>query len=266
MEFRIADADDLASIVALTAVSRDRLAQWSPLWWSKPEGADAIHQRWLEHVVTTSPGTHRVATVDDEVVGCFAANRQPTQWFVDDVAVREDDQWPAFAVGLVHNLDERPALTCLSSKDTVRGNALLTAGCDHVSSYWIRPPTGSVQPSAAVDPSMVTSWRPPHTFGGLPFDHTAVGALAFTSDDGAVVGSPSVKAPPIYGSGGTVTVIDLVTGPRPERLLVTALGLAAARHDEVLCVVCGTADEELAQGLERTGFTRTVDVHRFPSP
>jgi hypothetical protein len=79
-----------------------------------------------------------------------------------------------------------------------------------------------------------------------------------------LVGSAPVAAPPVYDPGGPVTVVDLVTGPDLDALLGTALGLAHARGDVVLCVVCATEDHELAHALDRSGFARTVDVHRLP--
>jgi hypothetical protein len=220
---------------------------------------------WLEHLVTNEPGTVHVATAAGDVVGCLGTIRQPTQWFVDDVAVHGDELWPDFATGLVRYVDGRPALTCLSPEDEVRAAALQAAGCEQVSSYWVRGTTSDAGSGGTVDPAAATTPRPPHTFGGTPFDHHATDALAFTTSDGTVIGTPPTTAPPVYDPGGTVTVVDLATGPRLEPLLDLALGLAGARGDVLLCVVCGVGDGALTDALETTGFTRTVDVHRLPN-
>jgi hypothetical protein len=101
---------------------------------------------------------------------------------------------------------------------------------------------------------------PPHSFGGS-LDPSAPGALAFVSDDGgAVVGSPSVTAPPVYDATGTVCVVDRVVGPDRAGLLRAALSGSGQRGDVLLCVVAGADDSELRGLLRDAGFERTVEV------
>lgn len=264
LEFRPATIDDLPSVVALTAELRGRLATWAPRWWRPSGDADAIHRMWLEHLVTNAAGTLHVASASGDVVGCFAVNLQARQWFVDDLAVSDPALWPALATGLVGYVEQRPALACSASQDGMRAGALEGAGCKHVSSYWIRETASGTPEVGTVNGDVVTATRPQHTFGGKPFDHTDPGALAFATDDGSVIGSPSTAAPPIYDPGGTVTVVDFVDGPHLDRLLDTTLRLAGNRGDVLLCAVCGIDDHTLAEALTATGFTRTVDVFRLP--
>lgn len=218
---------------------------------------------WLEHLLTNVPGCLHVALDPDaSLVGCAAVNAQRGQWFVDDVAVRHDDLWPSLAPGLVHYIQQRPALTCVAPDDGTRADALHAAGCELVSTYWIRDTTSGPGDRVPLDPAAAVLPRPPHTFGA-PIDHTTAGALAFSSPSGSVIGSPSIAAPPIYDPGGTVTVVDLVHGPDLELVLETASAVAHARGDVLVCVVCGVGDAERASALSTAGFTRTVDVHRF---
>lgn len=161
------------------------------------------------------PGTMHAAAAGAEVVGCLVVNEQAMQWFIDDVAVIDDDLWPEFASALVRYVTQRPALTCVASGDRIRAGSLQAAGCDHVSSYWVRGTTSSDRTLSAPDDVVTTAPRPAHTFGGGPFDHSASDALAFTTADGTVVGSPPITAPPVYDPGGTMTVVDLVRGPEP---------------------------------------------------
>jgi len=265
LEFRAAGPVDLPSIVAMTAATRDRLASWAPRWWAKAQGADEVHPMWLEHLVTNEPGTMHVATAADRVVGCLGISQQSEQWFLDDVSVREDDLWPDFVAGLVRYIKPRPARTCVSPQDRTRAEAMTRAGCPAVSSYWIRQTTHRTPTVGPLDPSAAGAPRPPHTFGGSPLSHHADEALAFTTDDGTVIGSAPVTAPPVYDPGGTVTVVDLVTGSNRRGLLDTALDVAGARGDVLLCVVCGHDDAELATALSDADFARTVDVYSLPT-
>lgn len=265
LEFREAAPGDLPSIVAMTAATRERLASWAPGWWAKSQGADEVHPMWLEHLVTNEPGTMHVATAADRVVGCLGITQQSEQWFLDDVSVREDDRWPDFVVGLVRYIKPRPALTCVSPQDRARAEAMTRADCSAMSSYWIRKTTKGSPTVGPLDPSAASAPRPPHTFGGGPLSHDAAEALAFTTDDGTVIGSSPVTAPPVYDPGGTVTVVDLVTGSNRRGLLDTALDVAGARGDVLVCVVCGHDDAVLATALSDADFVRTVDVYSLPT-
>lgn len=265
LEFRDAVPGDLASIAAMTAATRERLASWAPKWWAKSQGADEVHPMWLEHLVTNEPGTMHVATAADRVVGCLGITWQSEQWFLDDVSVREDDLWPDFVAGLVQYIKPRPALTCVSPQDRARAEAMTRAGCSAVSSYWIRRTTDRTSTVGPLDPSAAGAPRPPHTFGGSPLSHHADEALAFTTDDGTAIGSAPTTAPPVYDPGGTVTVVDLVTGSNRRGLLDTALDVAGARGDVLLCVVCGHDDAELATALPDADFARAVDVYSLPT-
>lgn len=262
---RAATADDLDAIAALTALHRERLAGWAPLWWAVADGADALHPLWLGHLIATDGPDVRVVLDGGAVVGCAVVLAQAGQWFVDDVALAPDASWSGAGAALVDSVDVRPALTCVAAADVERRDGLAALGLQRVSSYWMRAAVASESADDArplVD-DVVLPDPPRHTFGG-PFDPMAEGALAITVDGGLVVGSPSVAAPPVYDPGGTVAVVDRVVGDDPSTLLGAAHAVAATRGDVVLAVVAGVDDGALIAALDAGGFARTVDVLAWP--
>ena len=262
---RLVTVEDLDAIAALTAAHRRRLASWSPRWWRIAERADDLHRGWLLHLIEAEGTTVRVTTEHGHVVACAAAVPQGPGWVVDDVAVTDDERWSDLGVELLDAFDERPALTCVPTQHLARRAASEAAHLHHVSSYWIRP----TSPAGAPDlprPSGAGTLppAPPHTFGG-PLDASATGALTIAGDDGGVlVGSPSIVAPPVYDPGGTVCIVDRVTGD-PAPLLELALRGCGARGDVLLAVVAGIDDDRLRAGLRDLDFERTVDVFAWPS-
>ena len=270
---RTATVDDLDAIVALTTAWRRRLAAWSPRWWNPAAAADALHPQWLRYLLQSDATIVRV--VEDaagEVLGCAAAMRQPAQWVIDDVAVADDSLWPGAGRLLLEAVEERPALLCVPATDEARVAACASAGLRVVSSYWIRETTagegadssggGSAMPDAvrAVAPDGVPE-PPPHTFG--PTATGRDGELVIADEDGVVLGSPSIAAPPVYDPGGTVCIIDRIVGVDRVVLLRRAVGRTAARGDVLACVVVSADDADLAVVVAAAGFTRTVDVHAW---
>jgi hypothetical protein len=269
---RPATDDDLDAIAALTAAHRRALAAWSPVWWRVAPGADEVHRMWLGYLVGAPDRRVLVAAeaASGEVVGCVVVNPQPGQWFVDDVAVAGDDRWADAGAALVAAVDERPALTCLATLDGARAAGLAGAGLAGVSSYWVGATVPGESPAlagwgdgradAVEDP-------PPHTFVGLT-DPAAADTLVLTdADGGIVVGSRPVTAPPVYGPGGTVCLVDRVvgadTGAR-ARLVTAVRAVAAARGDTLVAVVVGADDADLTHVLAVAGFERTVEVYAWP--
>lgn len=277
LHVRPARPSDVPAVAALSATLRRCLEEWgSSRWWRRAEGADEIHPLWLGHLVTAPATVFRVVTDDgdgdggdDHVVAAAVANPQPGQWFVDDVVV-DDGRWDDAGAVLLRAIDERPALTCAAAADGDRAVALAAAGLHRVSRYWITAPRPGgtdvddglvpLRPAAAVPPG------PPHTFGGS-LDPHAPGAIALTDpggDGGLVVVSPSFPAPPVYDPGGTVAVVDRLTGPDRPRLLDAALGAAARRGDVQVAVVAATGDDTLASLLDDRGLAPIVDVWAWP--
>jgi hypothetical protein len=206
--------------------------------------------------------TVRVAEVDGVVEGCAVAVPQSTQWFIDDVAVIDDGRWSSSGVALLAAVSERPALTCVPRADSARLEASHAAGLDPVSNYWIGPPRDGRIVGHPLAHQPVPS-PPRHTFGG-GLDPTADGGLCFADSDGVVVGSPPLPAPPIYDPGGTVCVIDRITGSNRQALLNTALALALQRGDVLVNVIVAEDDPELAYLAGERGLQRTVDVFSWP--
>ena len=261
---REATLEDLDAITALTAAARERLAGWAPVWWRSAPAAQDLHVGWLRHLITTDGPVVRVVSDDGAVVGCAVSIPQRGQWFVDDVAVVDDERWADAGMDLLGAVAERPALTCVPTAHLARRATSLAAHLQHVSSYWIRPTIAdgamALPPLDAFD----LPAAPPHTFGG-PFDPTGAGALAFgDGDGGGVVGSASTPAPPVYAPGGPVAVVDRVVG-EPVRLLEQALHACGARGDVLLAVVAAVDDRRLRNGLHELDFVRTVDVFAWPS-
>jgi hypothetical protein len=264
---RTASDDDLDAIAALTAAHRRCLAAWSPTWWRVAPGADEVHRLWLGYLVGAAD--RRVLVAADQasgvVVGCVVVNPQPGQWFVDDLAVA-DDRWADAGAALVEAVDERPALTCLATLDDVRTAALRSAGLAAVSSYWVGPAVPGA-PSPATGGADGLPDPPLHTFVGL-VDPGAPDTLVVGEPDGGIaVGSRSVTAPPIYGPGGTVCLVDRVAGADADaraRLVAAVGAAAAARGDTLVAVVAGAGDGELEAVLTGAGYERTVEAFGWP--
>jgi hypothetical protein len=86
------------------------------------------------------------------------------------------------------------------------------------------------------------------------------GALVVGDDAGGiVVGAPSMN-PPLYDPGGAACVIDCVRGADREALVRTAMGVAAARGDVAMVVVCGSGDDQLREILGSLRFRAEVDL------
>ena len=131
-----------------------------------------------------------------------------------------------------------------------------------MSSYWIGPPRdGPIVRDRLGDQPVPAP--PRHTFGG-GLDPAADGALCFADGDGVVVGSPPSSPPPIYDPGGTVCVIDRITGSNRQRLLNSALAVAFQRGDVLVNIIVAEEDEEPSNLASERGLQRTVDVFAWP--
>jgi len=259
---RVATEEDLDAIVALTAAKRRRLAGWSASWWHPAAGADDLHRVWLRYLVTADGPIVRVLIDDDVVVGCAVSIPQGSQWFIDDVALAENEPQAPWGIDLLSAIEERPALTCIPTLDIDSTLTAEQAGLELTSSYWIRG-TEAGDLTGAGPVSSLAGDGPRHSFGG-PFDPADRASLAFSISGGVVVGSAPTAAPPIYGSGGTVAIVDRVLGDDRPSLLRAAVAAAHQRGDVLVCVVCGAGDVELAAALPSAGFTRTVEVYAWP--
>lgn len=262
---RLATLEDLGAIAALTAATRRRLAAWAPAWWPPAAGADERHPLWLAHLIQSAGPVVRVVTEGGDVVGCAVSMPQPQQWFVDDVAVADDEDWSDAGVDLLEAVTERPALTCVPFAHLARRATSLAAGLHHASSYWVRGTTsGAPQKVTLLDPATPVPPAPPHSFGGQ-LDPWADGALSFGDGDGGLlVGSPPVTAPPVYDPGGPVCIVDRVVG-HAVPLLQRALDASGARGDVLLAVVADVGDRPLRSALQELDFERTVDVFTWPT-
>lgn len=261
---RAAVIGDLDALVSLTAAHRRRLAEWSPQWWRPSAVADEVHPLWLQHLIQSEGPVVRVIEEQDSVVACAVSMPQPGQWFIDDVAIADEERWSDLGGQVFALIPERPALTCVATRDQPRAEAAGASGLTVVTSYWIhRTAPGAFDP-CRIPAGLEVPEPPRHTFG-RPLDPGADGALAFGDDDGGVVvGSPPITAPPVYDPGGTVCVIDRVVGFNRSRLLRAALAGAHQRGDVLVSVVCDECDAELQQDLAAAAFQRTVDVFAWP--
>lgn len=263
---RLAAEEDLDEIASILAAGRRQLAEWSPLWWRSVPGADEIQRLWLAHLLQLDGPAVRVLADGDVVVGCAISVPQSGQWFIDDIGVASPDRWSDHGVALLSAIPERPALTCIATSDQQRARAALTAGLRRRSQYWLRSVGSSgalpVSCELARDTNIPTGAA--HTFGGS-LDPWADGALSFgVAGAGLVAGSPSVAAPPIYGGGGTVCIVDRVVGSDRGLLVDCALASSAQRGDVVLNVVAAEEDLELQRLLAEQNFVATVDVFGWP--
>jgi hypothetical protein len=259
---RVATEDDLEAIVALTAAKRRRLAAWSSMWWPPADGADELHRAWLDYLIGGGAPVVRVLVDDGLVVGCAVSVPQGSQWFIDDVALAEDEPEAPWGVELLSAVEERPALTCIPTLDLDGLVAAEQAALEAASSYWVRA-TEAGDLDGARPVRSAAGVGPRHSFGG-PFDPADDASLAVAVAGGVVLGSPPTAAPPVYGTGGTVAVIDRVLGDDRAPLLRAGLAAAHARGDVLACVVCDVADVALEDALRSEGFTRTVEVYCWP--
>ena len=261
---RDATADDLEAIAALTAVARRKLAEWSPAWWRAAPGADELHPLWLGHLIGADGPVVRVATDQGTVVGCVVSMPQACQWFVDDVAMVDDERWARDGAAFLQAVPERPAVTCVPIRDHAKTGAARLAGLAPVSSYWIGPTEAGAVELGPLRHDATLPAAAPHTFGG-PFDPFAADALALAGAAGVVVGSAPLTAPPVYvGSGGTVTVIDRLAGSDRIALLRAARRAAGARGDVLVNVIAAVDDPDLEELLQQAELTPILRVHRWP--
>ena len=75
---------------------------------------------------------------------------------------------------------------------------------------------------------------------------------------------PTVSRSSIYDPGGTVCVIDRITGSNRQRLLNSALAVAFERGDVLVNVIVAEDDSELSHLAVERGLQRTVDVFSWP--
>lgn len=265
---REATPDDLDAIAALTRAHRHRLAGWAPEWWRVADGADELHPLWLGHLVTAEGPVVRVAVdADDAVEACAVAVPQGDAWFVDDVAAAT----PAAGAAVLDATTERPARTCVATRDAEGADRASTAGMALVASYWIGPARPDVStppvpaPPVSAEGAAAPAAVPAHTFGPALADGRAGRLLVDLDGAGRAWGSDPLPPPPIYGAGGTVAVVTAVEGADRAAALVAARGVAAARGDHLVCLVVATADTDLATVAGASGLVRTVDVWSWPA-
>lgn len=254
-----ATSDDLDQIVSMTRRTRRQLAAWAPVYFNPGGAADELHAGFLGFSVDSDDHVTQAIVSDEVVVGFFTEIAQSTLTWVDDLCTTDEALWPGI-IGTVAEAVDGAWATCVSTKDSSRAAALEAHGRQTISSYWARS-TDDVKgaESSAQGPVDVDlGLAPRHTFGGRPFDPSLPGALAFATNDGYVIGSPSAT-PPIYDPGGPTAVVDQVIGSDRWRLVRDALMAAAGRGDAQVVIVVGANDSELADVASDAGFTRVVD-------
>lgn len=154
-----ASPEDLGEVAALARAHRRRLARWSPRWWKPSHRADELHLAWLELLVASDAHRVRVLDVTGRVVGCAVCNPQGRQWFVDDVGLADDASWSAEGIELLAAIPERPALTCIATKDAARRASATAAGLVPAASYWVAAPTPGAVGLQAIAPGAVIPGR-----------------------------------------------------------------------------------------------------------
>lgn len=264
MRIRPAVDDDLPRVIALTRQQRTQLARWSPVYFNPREGADEGHAAFLSYLVGSSDHETLVLVESDEVVGFFVVIPQAEHRWVDDLCLAEAAHWPA-ALDVLAPFVPGAWVTCVSSSDRSRINAMHDAGLRVLSRYFVRSVAGLSlldDRSDSARPASVSNWdpslAPAHTFGGQALDPSVPGAIVIFDDQGGyVIGSPSVS-PPIYDPGGPTPVIDQLVGADRAGLLESALSAAAARGDAQVVVVVDERDQELSDIVQDLGFAAEV--------
>ncbi len=262
LTIRPAMREDLESIVSLTRATRRQLAQWAPVYFNPTAEADELHAAFLEFMVDADDVVTKMLTADGEPIGFFAEHTlagEPRTW-VDDLCIADASWWPS-AIDAINNEFTTPWVTCVSSRDIPRSQAMIERGHGVISSYWART-TRDITPVAPLDftsSDFDVKHAAPHTFGGQAFQPDLPGALVVGSDAGFAIGSPSAT-PPIYDPGGPTTVIDQINGPDRPRVVQMSLAAAKDRSDAQVVVVCRQKDAELVNIVEEAGFNRVVDL------
>ncbi|WP_419846827.1 hypothetical protein [Candidatus Poriferisocius sp.] len=264
LRVRDAQAKDFVEILELTSAMRGQLAVWSPVYFRPRAGADAAHAQFLEFVIGSPDQQASVFVHEDTVVGFFRRANQPHHIWVDDLCLQDPKLWGGVAELLAGDLGSGRWVTCASTHDTERLDALSSAGATPISSYWSKlldespPDTDASQVAGVPNIPKQRPDGPAHTFGGVAFDPSIPGALAVSDDRGNyAIGSPSVE-PPIYDPGGPTCVVDQIGGPDRGIALNLAQSEANGRGDAQLVVVSASDDEELRRVLEAKSFQLQV--------
>src|SRR5688500_16504837 len=167
---RPAEPRDLDAIVAMTRAARNRLAQWSPVFFRPAPNVDERHAQYVGFMVHSPSHDTRVAVTDSGRAAAFGVViTQGSQYWLDDLCVADPDDWRDAGSALIDSATNRPALTCVSPKDSERLDALRAADFVSVSSYWARvldPHDERADPTPNSGGSIPSEPGPMHTFGG----------------------------------------------------------------------------------------------------
>lgn len=263
---RAATPDDLPALAELASRSRRQYTAWEPQYFRAAADADADQQRRIAGLLDSGDAVARVATSDDDVVGCAIAVRQPRHWFVEQIAAADEGWWSDAMLELLRSVGERPAVAAAPAKDIRQIGCFNTLGLRRRSAYWRLPLTGAGEGRDGVAAAVPAPARlpdpPPHTFSTV--DPAAATVLG-DGDDGFAVLASAHEASAGYDPGGSTGLVERVTGGRRGELVDAATADAAARGDVQLVVVCSDDDPVLEDALVDRGFARVVEVYSWPA-
>lgn len=265
MTNRPATMTDLEAVIELTRRQRQRLAEWSPVYFNPRENADEGHAGWLAFLVESADFDTRVLVDDDTVLGFHHVITQASRIWVDDLCVVDDGQWPKAALEL--RTVPAPWVACVARADVAQAAGLRSIGASPVSTFHAATlPTPAASAGSNADVPTISHFEPwsvQHSFAEQPFNPSMPGALVVVDADGGyAIGSPSAN-PPIYDPGGSTCVVDTIRGDDRAGLLALAMRSAAARGDAQMIVVCDSADGPLGEILAAAGFEPVVDMFAY---
>jgi GNAT superfamily N-acetyltransferase len=132
MPVRAACDADLAAMVSLSAASRRRLAQYSPVFWRAAADADARQRAWFQFLLG-QPETIALVFADGEQIDGFALARltaAPPVYapggpvsVLDDFCLTDDAAWPTVGAAL---------LDAVEAAARQRGAPLTVVVCAHL--------------------------------------------------------------------------------------------------------------------------------------
>lgn len=260
---------DLPAILELTRANRSLLAELEPDFWRKSANADALHAAFVTYQIANESLIKRVLERDGRVIGYAVSVNHPSGfYFIDDICLSADADWATEGTHLLGSIEERPAIMTAPHLDTLRVEAALALGLEHIG--MVRSLRFDQEPPLELDPARITpvmsleNLAPPPIHPYLPaMSPESISVIGDHRGGYAVISAP-ITPPPIYDPGGKPSVVDRVIGENRRALLMAALGFAQQRGDLGVILIVDALDGELSAIADRLGARHPVDILRWP--
>jgi hypothetical protein len=147
--------DDVGEVAALADARRGEAERHQPLFWRKAENALEVHREYLHGLVDDPEHIFLVARQSGGISGFVIGRLLPAPpvydpggltCLVDDFAVAAADEWATLGVDLLRAVAGRArgrgaiqVVVVAGRHDTLKGQALQTAGLAVASEWWVAP-------------------------------------------------------------------------------------------------------------------------------